>query len=238
MIAGLLSALLAAVSVPSAALQIRLAPDAPGARALIHFGFQIRSPGEALPPALTRLTVDLPRGIGIDTQGIDVCKPAALESGHACPADSQVGQGSLTALEPLGEAIRSERAQLSVFHGLPSDGVETLVFRALGRVPIVVRLVFTARIERDRGDTRIQARIPLESTLPGSPDVAIASLQSTLGTLGRTYYRTRGARRVRFTPAGVTLPAACSDGRFSFKAAFRFNNGRSAFADAFAACGR
>lgn len=222
---------------PTASLRVRVSPARPGARALIHFGFRIEARGTELPPALTRLSVELPRGLKMNTAGVATCRASRLESGRACSPDAEVGQGSVAALEPLGEAVRRERATLTVYNGPRARGRPTLVFCALGRLPLEVRIVFSATIAQGPRGLSIQAGIPPEPTLPGSPDAAIVSLSSTLGTLGRRYFATAGHRRVAVDPAGVTLPARCPAAGLPFAAAFQFQQGAAATARALAACG-
>jgi hypothetical protein len=226
-----------AAGAPHASLRAGLAPDRPGAATDLAFSFEISVARGELPPPLTGLRVGLPRGLKIDMAGVAGCTVARVEDGRGCSPDAQVGQGSVKAIVPLGEAIRTERARLTVYKGPRVHGDQTLIFDAVGKVPIATRLVFAAAIrgEGSRG-TSIKASIPLEPTLPNSPDVAIVSLSSTLGTLGRAYYTTQGNTRVGFTPKGITLPPSCPGGALGFTAAFGFQDGGTATASARAAC--
>jgi hypothetical protein len=226
----------AALSAPHATLRVGLDPGHPGAGTNLAFSFQISAAGGALPPALTGLQVGLPPGLGIDTAGVAGCSVARLK-GAGCSPDAQVGQGAVKVVVPLGEAVRSERAMLTVYKGPRVHGDQTLIFDTVARVPIAERFVFAAAIRREGSQgTSIQASIPLEPTLPNSPDATIVSLSLTLGTLGHVYYATQGHRRVAFTPRGITLPLGCPSGALGFTAGFSFQDGSVAVASAQAAC--
>lgn len=241
---GLLSGALAllgattALGAPHASLRVGLVPDRPGAGTTLAFSFAISAGAGGVPPALTGLRVGLPPGLGIDTAGVASCDGARLRRGAGCSAEAQVGQGAVRVMMPLGEAVRSERARLTVYKGSAAHGDQTLLFDAIGRAPIATRLVFAATIrpEGARG-TSIEANIPLEPTLPNSPDAAIVSLSSTLGTLGRAYRRAQGGSALP-PPKGITLPRSCRAGALAFTASFSFQDGSAATAAASAACGR
>jgi hypothetical protein len=253
-----LAVLATALSGTTASLHVTLSPNRAGARTLMRFGFHIDSP-EGLPPALTHLTVGLPKGLGIDMAGVGTCQAARLEAGGSCSTNAQVGQGSVTVAVPLGEQVRTERAKLTVYKGPthPSTspptsfstrlltrsparpvvrGDQTLLFDAVGRVPIATRIVFKAIVAPGAQGASIQATIPLEATLPNSPDAAITSLAATLGTLGRIYHQTTKNKNLSFTPKGITLPRGCPTAGLPFKAVFAFDDGGQISASTSIAC--
>jgi hypothetical protein len=117
-----------------------------------------------------------------------------------------------------------------------TGGHASLLFYAVGRLPIATQLVFTGVIVPGTSGESIRAAIPLIPTLPEAPDAAIVAMRSTLGTRQLTYHRTVGRRRVRFTPRGATVPARCPAGGFPFSVAFGFNDATSATAAAAVAC--
>jgi hypothetical protein len=228
-----------ALVAPSGRLHVTLTPNHRGASTTIAFGFQITAPGHALPPALTRLDVRLPAGMGVDTSGLATCRSALLVHGpRGCSANSRVGTGSVEVEVPLGNVIRLERAVLTVFNAPRRRGQTTLLFYAAGRLPIATQLVFTGVIVPSRLGQTIEAAIPLIPTLPEAPDAAIIAMASTLGTRQLAYYRTVGHRRVRFTPKGATVPTRCPTGGFAFSARFAFNDASSATAATTVACPR
>jgi hypothetical protein len=229
----------AAQAAQSAKLRVSLSPERLGASTTIAFGFQITAPDHALPPALTRLNVRLPPGMGVDTSGLATCTLSALAHGpQGCSRNSQVGSGSVDVEVPLGNVIRPEIAALTVFNGPRKGGRTTLLFYAAGRVPIATQLIFSGVIVPGPSGESIQAAIPLIPTLPEAPDAAIVAMSSTLGTRQLTYYRTVGHRRVRFTPKGATVPGRCPAGGFPFSAAFGFNDATTATAGATVPCPR
>jgi hypothetical protein len=220
-------------------LQVSLSPERLAASTTIAFGFQISAPDGALPAALTLLDVRLPPGMGVDTSGLATCTSSALAHGpQGCSRNSQVGSGSVDVKVPLGDVIRPEIAALTVFNAPRKGGHTSLLFYAVGRLPIATQLIFTGVIIPGSSGESIQAAIPLIPTLPEAPDAAIVAMSSTLGTRQLTYYRTLGHRRVRFTPKGATVPARCPAGGFPFSATFGFNDASTATATATVTCRR
>jgi hypothetical protein len=229
----------AVLAAQSASLHVTLSPNRLGASTTIAFGFQITAPNHALPPALTRLNVRFPPGMGVETTGLATCRSAMLAHGpRGCSPNSRVGTGSVDVKVPLGNVIRPEQAALTVFNGPRQRGHTTLLFYAAGRLPIATQLVFTGVIIPSPLGQTIEATIPLIPTLPEAPDAAIVAMASTLGTRQLTYYRTVGHRRVRITPKGATLPGRCPAGGFPFSAAYGFNDASTTTAAATVPCPR
>ncbi|HEY5342999.1 MAG TPA: hypothetical protein VIJ66_05010 [Solirubrobacteraceae bacterium] len=228
----------AAQAAQSAKLQVSVSPDRLGASTTLAFGFQIEAPEGALPAALTQLDVRLPPGMGVNTLGLATCSEAKLEKHgpRSCSSNAQVGAGRVKVQLLLGSITRPEIAALTVFNGPRKGGHTTLVFDAIGKLPIATQFVFTGVIVPGPQGDSIEATIPLIPVLPNTPDGAIVEMTASLGTRSQTYYRTAGGRRVRFTPKGATLPASCPAGGFPFSATFGFNNGSSAAAASTVAC--
>jgi hypothetical protein len=223
----------------SAQLRVSLNPLRAGASTTISFSFRIGATEGALPAALTQLEVRLPPGMGIDTSGLATCARGSLAHGpQGCSANARVGGGSVKVEVPLGNVTRPEDAALSVFNGIPQDGHTTLVFYAAGHVPIATQLVFVGVVIPSLRGPLIDAPIPLIPTLPDTPDAAIVEMRASLGTLGRSYYRTVAGKRVRFTPKGPTLPARCPAAGLPFSAEFHFDDGSAAAASSTVACPR
>jgi hypothetical protein len=221
----------------SAKLQVSLSPKRLGASTTLGFGFQIEAPEGAFPAALTKLDVRLPAGMGVDTAGLATCSEAKLEHGsRSCSPGARVGTGKVKVQLLLGTVTRLEIAALTVFNGPREGGRGTLIFDAIGKLPIATQFVFTGVIvPGSRGDS-IAATIPLIPVLPNTPDGAIVELSATLGTRAQSYYRTVGGRRVRFAPKGATLPGSCPAGGFPFAATFGFNDGSTAAAATAVGC--
>ncbi len=227
----------AASAQQSATLHVSLKPERLGASTTVSFGFRIAAAAGALPAALTQLDVRLAPGIGVDTRGLPSCAAGSLAQGpRGCPSGALVGSGRVQVQVPLGNVVRPESAALSVFNGARRDGHTTLVFYAAGRVPIATQLVFTGVIVPAALGQQIEASIPLIPTLPDTPDAAIVEMSASIGTRGRSYDRTVAGRRVRFTPAGATLPAHCPAAGLAFSAEFHFDDGSTASAATTVGC--
>ena len=123
---------------------------------------------------------------------------------------------------------RPEIAALTVFSGPREGGHTTLLFDAIGKLPIGTQFVFTGVIVPGPQGDSIETAIPLIPVLPNTPDGAIVEMTASLGTRAQTYYPTVGGRRVRFDPKGATLPGRCPAGGFPFAATFGFGDGTSA----------
>ena len=227
----------AAGAAQSAKLQVSLSPKRLGASTTLAFGFQIEAPEGALPAALTRLDVRLPAGMGVNTSGLATCTEAKLEHGpKRCSPNARVGSGSVKVLVPLGTVTRPEIAALTVYNGPRTGGRTTLLFDAIGKLPIATQLIFPGVIVPGPQGDSIEATIPLIPVLPNTPDGAIVEMTATLGTRAQSYFRAVGGRRVRFTPKGATLPASCPADGFPFAATFGFNDGSTAAATSNVAC--
>jgi hypothetical protein len=222
----------------NAKLHVGLRPERLGASTTLGFGFQIEAPEGALPAALTQLDVQLPAGMGVDTSGLATCTEAKLEKHgpQACSRNATVGTGSVRVQVPLGTVIRPEIAKLTVFNGPRNGGDTTLVFDAIGKLPIATQFVFTGVIVPGPQGDSMQATIPLIPVLPNTPDGAIVEMTASLGTRSQTYFRTVKGRRVRFDPKGATLPASCPAGGFPFSATFGFNDGSTVGAASSVGC--
>jgi hypothetical protein len=221
----------------SAKLQVSLGPKRLGASTTLGFGFQIEAPEGAFPAALTQLDVRLPPGMGVNTAGLATCSEAKLEHGsRSCSAGARVGTGKVKVELLLGTVTRPEIAALTVFNGPRKGGYTTLVFDAIGKLPIATQFVFTGVIVPGSQGDSIEATIPLIPVLPNTPDGAIVEMTATLGTRSQSYFRTAGGRRVRFTPKGATLPGSCPAGGWPFAATFGFDDGSSASAVSTVAC--
>ena len=222
---------------PLAQLHVSVSPKRLGASTTMFFSFSISDSTGGLPPALTVLDVRLPPGMSVNTAGLAACTPRQIAHGPgSCPANSRVGGGKVRVEVPLGNVVRPEIAILSVFNSEVRGGRRTLLFYAIGRVPIATQLIFTGVIVPSAEGLTIEAKIPLIPTLPEAPDAAIVEMSSTLGTLQFAYYRGVGRKRVRFHPSGSVLPRSCPAGGMLFAGGFSFNDASTASAQALVAC--
>jgi hypothetical protein len=226
-----------AQAAPLAQLHVSLSPKRLGASTTIFFSFSISDSTGGLLPALTVLDVRLPAGMSVNTAGLAACSRRQLAHGPShCPANSRVGGGRVRVEVPLGNVVRREIAILSVFNSEVQGGRHTLLFYAIGRLPIATQLIFAGVMIPSAEGLTIEAKIPLIPTLPEAPDAAIVEMSSTLGTLQFAYYRHVGRKRVRFRPSGSVLPRTCPAGGMPFAGGFSFNDASTASAQAIVAC--
>ena len=131
----------------SAKLQVSLNPKRLGASTTIAFGFQIEDRRRGAAPALTQLDVRLPAGMGVDTSGLATCTRSQAGTRPAGLLEKRTGgTGSVKVQVPLGNVTRPEIAALTVFNGPRKGGRTTLVFDAIGKLPIATQLIFTGVI--------------------------------------------------------------------------------------------
>ncbi len=119
---------LAALATPAQAsdradLSVALGTRTPGAPTSLDFHVLYKRPGDpnAKPPPLTRAAFVLPAGTRIDTGVAPVCHATDEElqarGRDACPADSTVGSGSLTAITGFGPPADPFVGDTTVFNG-------------------------------------------------------------------------------------------------------------------------
>ena len=106
-----------------AELDVRLGARAPGTATGVSFRVFYKHPddAEAKPPPLTAALFELPRGTTIDGSATPRCEAsdAELRAGgrDACPEESQVGTGSLTAITGFGPPVDPVSGDVTVFNG-------------------------------------------------------------------------------------------------------------------------
>lgn len=95
----------------------------PGAGATMKFDVVYRDPDDpnAKPPPITAGTFRLPEGTRIDQDAVAKCRASDEElraqGTSACPADSRVGGGTLTAVTGFGPPADPVTGQVTVFNG-------------------------------------------------------------------------------------------------------------------------
>lgn len=213
-------------------LEASFTPDRLGARTTIEFGFHVHStiPRRA-PSPVTGVDLHIPAGLGLATStlGLANCDPPALiASGvEGCPANARIGFGSATVAVPAeGEPIE-ETGTITALVGPPNSEHLELLFYIEGRAPVFAQLVFPGHVLEDHPpfSGRLDTSIPLIPTWPGGPDVAVTSMNSTIGPRGLTYYRHTGGKIVPFHPRGIVVPKSCPRGGFPFRADITFMDG-------------
>jgi hypothetical protein len=239
-----LAAILLCACLPAAAhaaqrvrLEATLTPERLGAGTTVGFGFQVAAPPGHVPSPLTGIYVRYPSDLGIALSGLGIatCSQALLESPEqgTCPPDSRMGYGTAQAEIPIGPLIYRESVRIAVFRAPTREGHLALLFYAEGKTPVSAEIVFQGLLLPAPGPFggAISMHIPLVTSLPGGPNVAVVRLSSTIGPEHLTYYEHLHGRTIAYRPKGIMLPNACPRGGFRFSASFRFEDGSHATAD-------
>jgi hypothetical protein len=234
----------ASASAPSASLHVAFTPDRAGARTTIELSVKMRGAAGQPPPALRSLALRLPGGMGIATTtlGEANCSPASLIAAgvSGCSPNALLGFGTATAVVPVGAGSVLEHAVLHPLMGPPRENQVEVLFYAQANFPVFAQLVLPAVLAEDvppYGE-RLQTAIPLVEVWPEGPDLALQSIDSTIGPLHLTYRRRVGSRVVSFKPQGIRIPALCPRGGYPFAAALGFIDGASASASFHVPCPR
>lgn len=223
-------------------LHASLTPEILGQGTTIGFGFQVLTLGIA-PAPLTKVEVRYPIDLGIALSGLGIatCNPSTLEDferNESCPPDSRMGYGTALAQLPVGSLTITETARIAVFRAPTQSGHLALLFYAEGKTPISAEIVFPGLLlpaQRPFGGV-INLDIPPIIGLPGSSNVAVTKLTSTIGPQNITYYEHVRGKTIAYRPKGVLLPDRCPSGGFPFAALFTFEDGTSAGAHTVVPC--
>jgi hypothetical protein len=86
------------------------------------------------------------------------------------------------------------------------------------------------------GGKNLEITVPLLTTWPEGPDIALVRLRSTIGPLGVTYYERIHGKFVPYQPSGIILPSSCPRGGFQFSVTFTFADGTSTTSRASVRC--
>jgi hypothetical protein len=228
----------------SAKLAASLTPERLGAGTTIGFSFTVSSTTGGVPSPLTGVEMLYPANVGIATSGLglETCTAAILETRgpSGCPSQSQMGYGSAVVEVPFGPSIVRESAASKVFMAPLRKNRLALVFFTEGVSPVEAQLVFASLILPSSSPFggNLSTVIPSIPTLPGSPDVSVVKLSTTLGPSRLTFYEHVRRRFVSYRPRGIVLPRTCPRGGFRFGARFSFQDGTSASASARVRCPR
>jgi len=133
---------------------------------------------------------------------------------------------------PYGGREIAEKASVSTFMGPPAGEQLTVLFYAEGVTPVFAQAIFTGLVLADTSPfgERLDTTIPLVSSWPEGPYVALESFQSTIGPLHLTYYKQLEGMTIAYQPRGVTVPKRCPHGGYPFAAELTFENATSATA--------
>ncbi len=223
-------------------LAAKFEPDQLGANSTILLEFAIATPAGETPSPLVGVSFQLPSGLGVSssTLGAATCEPAALQE-HGlggCSSNSLMGSGSAMAGVPIGPGTLDEPVKLTILMAPAVNGHTAMSFYASGSSPVIAQLVFPALLLADSGPfgASLDTSIPLIAGLPGAPNVAILSMQASIGSSGLTYHKLVHGNVVSYVPKGFAVPLHCPVGGFPFAATFTFANGASESASSKAPC--
>lgn len=223
-------------------LHVAFDPDKAGARTTISFGFHVFGPDGSFPSPMVSIGLRLPEHMGLATTtlGEAECYPGPLlEYGlTGCPENARLGFGDAVAVVPLRNHPIFERASLTALMGPPLTDHIQVLFYAEGLTPVFAQFVFpgvSVADVRPFGE-RIDTTIPLVTSWPQGPNVALVSFKSTIGPLHLTYHRQVNGKRIAYRPHGIVIPRQCPPGGFPFAADLAFEDGTSTEAIAHVPC--
>ena len=199
-----------------------------GGRTTIHLNLQIHAPSGEIPSALTEVEVHYPQNLGFALSGLGlaVCSAPTLEAAgtSGCPANSIMGRGNAIAALRFGPQLVTESASISVARAPDQEGHLALLLYASGPSPVNTQILSPAQLlpASSPFGGRLNMQLPLIPSVPDAPDVAIVSLNVTLGPQGLTYYERTEGNTLAYTPRGILLPSTCPRGGFPFAASFSF----------------
>jgi hypothetical protein len=225
-------------------LEVGLVPERLGQGTTVEFAVQIDAAGGGVPSPVTRLELRYPRHIGIVTSGLGIasCTEALLEADglEGCPSRSLMGYGTATGETELNGEILREVASTAIFMAPLAKGKINFEFYVAGESPLAEALIFPGVLlpAAPPYGGNLQITVPLLSTFPEGPDIALVKLRSTIGPLGITYYERLHGEFVPYQPSGIILPSRCPPAGFPFAVTFTFASGTQTTSRASVPCPR
>lgn len=179
-------------------------------------------------------------GVATTTLGEANCEPASLfASGlDGCSANALLGFGTATAVVPAPSGNVVERAELHPLMGPSHENQIEVLFYVQANTPVFAQLVLPAVLAEDAAPygEQLLTSVPLIEVWPEGPDLALRSIDTTIGPLHLLYHRRVGSKTVYFRPQGVKIPRQCPPGGFPFGAVMSFASGASTSAEYRVAC--
>jgi hypothetical protein len=208
-------------------------PDALGARTAFTFAFRLGAGEEEVPPAVSRVVMHLPAGLGIDVRGVATCAGSRLRRmGPAgCPRGSLIGHGHAVLAVHAGSQAIPEQAVISAFRGPDRAGRPVVEILGRGDTPLQEQTLSTGVLAADGAPygLKLTVSIPSIPTVMYEPDASIVSFSMTVGAVGRR-------PRAHAAAGTVTVPRRCPAGGFRFAADFDFSDSTTASAAARVPC--
>ncbi|HEY5261727.1 MAG TPA: hypothetical protein VIJ33_06410, partial [Solirubrobacteraceae bacterium] len=204
-------------------------PDRLGASTNLSITARFASSADVPPAPVSGLTLYMPAGLGIETQGAGTCTEAALERlGPAgCPEDSRVGFGGGIAVLAFPDELIREPFTLDFFFATPEHSRLKLLISASGVSPVAVALVVVAReipAPRPYG-LGFSVQVPRIATIPGASYASIESAFATIGASNAAYFKTVRGRRTLVHIKGLVVPRSCPAEGFPTRGTVEFADG-------------
>ncbi len=226
----------------SARLHVTFIPGVLGRSTNVNVSVDIVAPTNRVPLPLVGLTLRYPRELGLDAGelGLTTCARATLEAlgPGGCPADSWMGLGGAVAEILVGPTILHESVKITIVRAPEQEGHIEMLFYAEGSTPLITQITFPGTLlpALPPSDESVDIAVPLVSSFPEAPDVAIVALNVNLGTRNLVYYEHINDKLVAYHPRGILLPDRCPQGGFAFSATLSFLGGSHADAHATIPC--
>jgi hypothetical protein len=233
-----------AAAAPTVTLNATLTPEYLGQGTTISFGFNITNPANQTPPPLTNVEISYPveLAFALSELGLATCSTQKLEAFgvEGCPPNAVMGYGTALAEIPIGPSLASEAAEVTILRATNRSGHLALLIYVNAPTPISGQFVFPALLlpAKHPYGGRLDMAIPLITSFPQGPDVAVTQFHSTLGPLHLHYREQKQGHTIEYTPKGPPLPNRCPHGGFQFAATFAFQDGSHATASTKVPCPR
>jgi hypothetical protein len=217
----------------NASVQPSFLPNTLGARTAFTFAFRLGAGEEGVPPAVRRLVMHLPAGLGIDLRGVGTCPASRLRrlGAGGCPRQSLIGHGHAVLAVHAGSQAIPEQAVIWAFRGPDRAGRPVVEVLGRGDTPLQEQTLSTGVLSPDRAPygLKLTVSIPSIPTVMYEPDASILSFSLTVGAVGRR-------PRAHAAAGAVTVPRRCPAGGFRFAADFGFFDSTTASAAARLPC--
>ena len=223
-----------ALATPAVSLHAAFAPETLGHSTTVNFRVQIAPTTELLPPPLTEADISYPAGLDISLSGlgIETCSAQTLElSGpQGCPADSLMGEGRAIAEFPVKGEVFREAAQIAIVRTAEQEGHLAMLLYVYDETAVSAQLILPSQALPDVRPFggRLEIQVPLVTTLPEAPDLAVAEIQLVLGPKDLVYYERAHGKEIHYQPTGIKLPGRCPRGGFPFAIELGFLGGSHA----------
>jgi hypothetical protein len=163
------------------------------------------------------------------TLGLATCNAETLfdYGPGGCSPNAVMGTGIARVELPFGSVVLRETAYVTAVMGPPAGNTTVILFYAEGNSPVAAQVVFPDALQSASMPFGIllDVTVPLISTVPGGPDVAVTDFWSTIGPSGIRYVKRVHGKVTTYTPAGLSVPTVCPRTGFTFRGAFAFADG-------------